>query len=128
MTRAPGLEGEIAAANAAFAAAFERQDATALAHLYTEGGCLLPAHRDALEGRPAIEAFWRELMESGMRRLQLELVEVDSIGESAYEVGRYTLEDERGTADEGKVLVIWKREGGQWRLHRAIWNTRRPAS
>jgi ketosteroid isomerase-like protein len=28
--------------------------------------------------------------------------------------------------DRGKYIVIWKREQGQWKLHRDIWNTSMP--
>lgn len=126
MNDAPDLASEIAAAHAAFTEAFERRDAEALARLHTAGASLLPEHRDAVEGRPALERYWRGVMESGMRRLRLEPVEADRIGESAYEVGRYALEGEAGALDEGKVLAVWKREGGSWKLHRAIWNTSRP--
>jgi ketosteroid isomerase-like protein len=31
------------------------------------------------------------------------------------------------TADRGKYIVVWKRDGGQWRLHRDSWNTSMPA-
>jgi len=28
----------------------------------------------------------------------------------------------------GKYVVIWKRDGGQWRIHRDIWNTSMPTT
>ena len=28
--------------------------------------------------------------------------------------------------DSGKFIVIWKQEGGQWKLHRDIWNSSMP--
>jgi len=59
----------------------------------------------------------------------LETLELEGHGETVYEVGKYTL---RGTAgellDQGKYLVVWKREKGRWRLHRDIWNSSRPAT
>jgi hypothetical protein len=30
--------------------------------------------------------------------------------------------------DQGKYIVIWKREKGQWKLHRDIFNSSVPAS
>jgi len=30
-------------------------------------------------------------------------------------------------ADEIKYIVVWKHEGGEWKLHRDIWNSSRPA-
>jgi len=29
---------------------------------------------------------------------------------------------------DGKYVVIWKRDGGQWKIHRDIWNTSMPAT
>jgi ketosteroid isomerase-like protein len=30
-------------------------------------------------------------------------------------------------ADAGKYIVIWKKDGGTWKLHRDIWTTSPPA-
>jgi len=30
-------------------------------------------------------------------------------------------------ADRAKYVVVWKKVGGQWLLHRDIWNTSQPA-
>ena len=46
----------------------------------------------------------------------------------AVEIGQYTLGGADGTTiDQGKYLVVWKNDGGNWKLHRDIWNTSRPA-
>ena len=37
------------------------------------------------------------------------------------------LPDGQSVTDIGKYLVVWKREGGAWRLHIDIWNTNAPA-
>ncbi len=43
------------------------------------------------------------------------------------EQGRYELADADGNvADHGKYIVIWKRDGDDWKLHRDIWNTSTP--
>ena len=31
------------------------------------------------------------------------------------------------SSTSGKYIVVWKRDGGQWKLHRDIWNTSMPA-
>ena len=31
-------------------------------------------------------------------------------------------------ADRGKYIVIWKNEGGSWKLHKDIFNTSQPAT
>jgi uncharacterized protein (TIGR02246 family) len=117
----------IAAVNRDFVNAFARGDAAGMGALYTTSGQLLPAHSDVVTGRQAIQAFWQAVMEMGIREATLETVELEAYGDSANEVGRYTLRGDAGQElDRGKYVVIWKREGGQWKLHRDIWNSSLP--
>lgn len=119
----------IEAANRQFMEAFGRGDAAAVARLYTRGAQLLPANYEAVAGTPAIEGFWRGAMDMGLKGAVLETLEVEAQGDTAYEVGRYTLKTVGGqVADNGKYLVIWKLEDGGWKLHRDIWTTNRPAA
>lgn len=128
MTETTAITGEIAAANAAFEEAFGRGDAAALADLYAAGAQLLPTNSDVVEGRDAIRAFWQSVMDTGIDGGELVSVEVEGFGNDAYEVGRYSLTSGGKIADEGKYIVLWKREGDRWKLFRDIWNTSRPAS
>jgi len=55
--------------------------------------------------------------------------EVEDHGDTAIEVGKYTLKGEEGQVlDTGKYTVIWKQEEGQWKLHRDIFNSSVPAA
>lgn len=118
----------IASANRRFMDAFGRGDAAGVARLYTSNGQLLPAHSEVVEGTPAIERFWRGVMDMGLSEAVLESLEIEGQGDTAYEVGRYTLKAGGQVADSGKYLVIWKLEAGAWKLHRDIWTTSRPAA
>jgi ketosteroid isomerase-like protein len=67
--------------------------------------------------------------ETGERAVELETAEVGGKGDVVYEVGTYTLFGDQGQAvDNGKYVVVWKRERGAWKLHRDIWNSSRPAA
>ena len=122
------LQAKIEIANQRFMEAFERGDASGLAALYTEGGQLLPTHSDTITGSSAIKAFWKGAMEMGLKKAKLETIELEGQGDTAMEVGKYTLLLEGGqVADSGKYIVIWKNEGGTWKLHRDIWNTSQAA-
>ena len=58
----------------------------------------------------------------------MDILETTGCGETAYEVGKYTLLGRGGqTLDSGKYVVIWRQEDGQWKLHRDIFNTSLPA-
>jgi uncharacterized protein (TIGR02246 family) len=127
MAESDTLREEIAAANAEFMAACEAQDAAALAALYTKGGQLLPPNSDFVIGREAIQGFWQAVMDMGIRRAELEIIEVEGHGKTAIEVSKYTLYAEGGVvADKGKYIVVWKQKGGLWKLHRDIFNSSLP--
>jgi uncharacterized protein (TIGR02246 family) len=118
----------IAAGDENFMAAFSRGDAAGLAALYTEDGQILPSNSDFVTGRQAIQAFWQGAMDMGIKSVKLEIVEVEDHGDTAIEVGKYTLQGEAGQVlDTGKYIVIWKQVDGQWKLHRDIFNSSMPA-
>jgi uncharacterized protein (TIGR02246 family) len=119
----------IIACNQHFMDAFGRGDAAGLATLYTAGGQLLPPNSAVVAGRDAIRAFWQGAMDLGLKQATLDTVEVEGTSDTAVEVGTYTLRAAGGqVADTGKYVVVWKTEGGTWRLHRDIWNTSQPAA
>ena len=119
----------IEAAARRFEADFAKGDATAVASHYTAGGQAFPPNGDVARGREAIAKLWKGAMDAGVKTVKLVVVEVEPHGDTAYEVGTYTLLGEGGkTVDNGKYVVIWKRDGGQWKIHRDIWNTSMPAT
>jgi ketosteroid isomerase-like protein len=60
--------------------------------------------------------------------VKLETLELEVAGDMAHEVGEATLglEPKTGTSATVvvKYVVVWKKAGGQWRLHRDIWNAK----
>ncbi len=120
--------GSIQIANEIFMNTFARGDAAGMGALYTENGQLLPSNSDFVKGRKAIQAFWKGAMDMGIKSAKLETIDLEEHGDSAYEVGKYTLSGAGGQLmDQGKYIVIWKKQGGEWKLHRDIWNTSMPA-
>jgi uncharacterized protein (TIGR02246 family) len=121
------IRPRIESANREWMAAFKAGDAAALANLYTGQGQLLPANSDFVRGTEAIRAFWQGAFKMGLKDAALETLEVEASGDTAIEVGRYRLFVGGGTvADHGKYVVVWKHEGGRWKLHRDIWTTSQP--
>jgi uncharacterized protein (TIGR02246 family) len=126
---APEIRAAIQTANGNFIAALRRGDAAGIAALYTEDAQVLPPNSDVMSGKAAIQAFWQSVIDMGVTGGSLESVEVEGSGSSASEVGRFTMEVAGGrVVDNGKYLVLWRQEGGQWKLHRDIWNSSRPAA
>ena len=125
-TASSPVRDAITAANRRFMDSFRAQDAAALAALYTSSGSVLPPRAAAAEGPVAVQRFWEEVFRLGIAEATLESLEVEGGDRFAYEVGRYAMMTSDGqTADEGKYVVIWKRDGDRWMIHRDIWNTSR---
>ena len=123
----PPVRKAIEEGNAAFMAAFAAHDAAAVAALYTEDAQLLPPNADILEGQAAIQAYWQGAMDMGIDSVLFEIQEVDALGNTAVEVSLYTLYLPDGqVVDQGKYMVVWKRLGGRWYLHRDIFDTSQP--
>ncbi len=121
------VRAHIEQVNAWFEEAFGRQDAPAMATLYTANGQLLPVGSGPVSGTHAIEHFWQGIFDSGLTRAELETVEVYAgvDGETATEVGRYRLASGAEEADVGKYIVLWARTSDGWKIHRDIWTTDR---
>lgn len=123
------VSDEIKKANTSFIDAFNANDAKALSEVYTSNARLFPANSPSVEGREAIKEFWGQVFGMGIARAELNTREAESFGDTAIEEGSYTLYDEQGnTLDDGKYIVIWKKEDGKWHYHKDIWNTNRPAA
>lgn len=128
MTSSVDVHDAIVAADKTFMNTFSRGDAAGIAALYTENGQVLPANFDFMTGPMAIQATFQAFFDMGMKALKLDTIEVEGFGDTAYEVGRYTLEgDGSQVVDQGKYIAIWKQEAGQWKVHRDIFNTSLPA-
>ena len=119
------VRARIAQANERFEETFGRQDAAAMAALYTEDGQLLPAGSGIVEGTAAIGRYWQGVFDAGLTGAELETLDVfaGADGETATEVGRYRLTGAGHDADVGKFVVIWQRTPEGWKLHRDIWTT-----
>lgn len=124
---AGGAIEAIRAVNRRIMELFAAGDVVGIAACYTETAQFLPPNAEILRGRAAIQAAMKGLRDMGVRSVTLDTFEVEPIGGAAWEVGRYTFALANGTvADRGKYIVIWRQEGGTWRLHRDIFNSSLP--
>lgn len=123
-------QAAIEANNKQFVAAFNKGDAAAVADMYAMEARLLPPNSDIVEGRADIQKFWQGAMSAGVKMVSLETVRLEIQGDMGVEVGRYTstVPGAGGatTTDKGKYVVVWKRQGGSWKLAVDIFNTNMP--
>ena len=112
--------------------AYNRGDAAAAADFYTEDAKVLPANMEMVSGKQAIREFWRTAMEMGVKRMNLETVEVGYDGNLAYERGVSIVniepKGEQARTEKGKYLIVLKRQpDGSWKVAVDIWNSDSPA-
>ena len=117
----------IAAANDRLSAAVAAGDAAVAAACYTPDGKFMVPNMEPVAGREAIQGFFQGAFDQGVTGLDLETDELELFGDTATEVGRWTLRAGDQQLDRGKFVVLWKNVGGEWLLHRDIINTSLPA-
>jgi ketosteroid isomerase-like protein len=117
----------IEATEVRFSSLFASGDMKSLSELYTEDGEVMAPNASPLTGRPAIRDFWQGVRDSGVARVETKTLETSGTGgDATYETGTYMLYDRSGKViDDGKYIVIWRREGKLWLLYRDIWNSNR---
>lgn len=116
---------------AAWGDAVNRGDSAAVAALYTDDAVLMAPNAEPIRGRDAIRGFADTLRGLSPRDVRLTVEEVEVCGDTAFEVGSYTMSlqppSQARMTDRGKYLVVWKRQpDGSWRIHRDIFNTNVP--
>jgi uncharacterized protein (TIGR02246 family) len=111
--------------NDAWAAAFNKGDASAVAAMYTEDAFVLPPGAEMVKGRAAIEAFWRQAAQQ-MGDAKFTTIDVLPLGPgAAREIGTVSLKSKSQPPQEitAKYAVVWRKVGGKWKLATDIWNT-----
>lgn len=125
-TPAADAEAAILDAAAAFSAAFEAGDTTALGDLYTSDALLL-APNDTVRGRAAIRRWFAPREGGDPFDHTLTTDAIDVRGNIAIDRGWWTQEFRRedGTtnASSGVYLVIWRRGADdRWRMSYDMWH------
>jgi len=113
-------------------AAFHRGDAAGVTAYYTKGARILPSNTEMITGRQGIQAMWQGMMDSGVKEVGIEILELEPMGDkAACDIGKYRMkiEPEPGVTveDVGKYVVIWKHDGESWKLDVDMFNTSLPA-
>jgi ketosteroid isomerase-like protein len=98
--------------------------------LFAQDGAFMAPHHDPAYGPKAVEHLLRQIGESGYEDLRLETVRVETSGDMAMEIGRYTvgirLADGTVRADRGKYVKVWRRLGA-WLIVADCWSSNLPS-
>jgi uncharacterized protein (TIGR02246 family) len=122
------LKDEIQTAQNRLAEAIAARDASRAASLYTDDARLIPQGAPACADRNAIAAFFAGAFDNGIVGARFITEEVEGGDTQAVETGRYELYagppgGDRVLAAEGRYLVVWRKSGSDWRIHRDMFNT-----
>jgi ketosteroid isomerase-like protein len=106
---------------------FGRRNFAALDEIYTTDARILPPGSPLISGRPAIRAFWSNLIQAvNAKSAVLTSVDVMPSGNGVVEIGRAKLtvepEGQGATEMEVKYVVYWRQEDAKWKWHVDIWN------
>lgn len=119
----------IEAVNIQFELGFAEADAALIGGVYTQDGQLMPPNSPIVSGMDNILSCWQGALDMGVAKAELDTIELDEQGDTAVEVGLFTLSTADGTViDTGKYIVIWKNTSDGWKYHRDMWSSERPAS
>ena len=123
---ATALGAAVDAANRRFENTYNSGDAAGAAReFYAKDARILPPGSETVQGREKIAAYWAAAAtapETGVRRLQLATLDLQPIGDAAYEIGRATLTLANGQRVTPRYLIVWKKEDGVWRRYLDTWN------
>src|ERR1700692_4157163 len=93
-----------------------------------DGACMVPHYEPAYGPKP-VERLLHQLADAGYEDLRLETSRVETAGDLAIEIGRYTvgIRQPDGTilADRGKYLKAWRRLGA-WLILADCWSSNLP--
>ena len=116
-------KAEIEAANQGFMTAFAAGDSVGLASLYTQDGKIMMNGSPAISGRSDIQSVMSAIINSGITGVDLRTIDVWGTENLITEEGELSLFAGDTEVDQGKYIVLWKKEGGKWYLFRDIFNS-----
>lgn len=93
-------------------------------------------HSEAMVYPPNMAAGDRTLMGSmmktmpamGVKTTKLTTTTLEGDENMLVETGTYEMGDGSKTLEQGKFIVVWKKEDGQWKMYRDIWNSDMPSA
>src|ERR1700677_1660297 len=113
-----------------FVTAFNTANYDQAAAMFSPEGAFMAPPHDPAYGPKAVEHLLRKFGDAGYQDLRLETIRVESSGDMAMEIGRYSvaihLPDGTVTADRGKYVKAWRRLGA-WLIIADCWSSNLPA-
>lgn len=99
--------------------------------LYGESPVFMPQHSTALEGRAAVRAGYEHVFRTIQLNIKFTVYEVEEFGNLAFvrtsSAGKTRILANNAEVDEGNnELFIFRKENGDWKIHRYLFATNNP--
>jgi uncharacterized protein (TIGR02246 family) len=114
---------EVTAAVRVFMDYVNQGDLENMLAMYSDDASVLPPSGESLYGRSAYYPFWEQMIKNvGFANVQYTIEKLEPLAEDTIaEMTRFQV-DIAGKPTQGKYVVIWKKQQGQWKLHIDIFN------
>lgn len=111
--------------------ALNNNDIDAILDLYGRDPVFMPQHAPALVGRAAVRAGYEQVFASIKLAIRFDVHEVEEAGDWAWartsSAGRTTILSAGIEVNEGNnELFVFRRESGEWKIHRYLFSTNQP--
>jgi uncharacterized protein (TIGR02246 family) len=116
---------------AKYEAALNAGDLEQILALYGSAPVFMPQHAPALVGREAVRAGYEQVFATIKLNIRFEIYDLEEAGDWAWartsSAGRTRIVAANAEITEGNnELFIFRREGGEWRIHRYLFSTNQP--
>ncbi len=111
--------------------ALNTNDIDAILGLYGTQPVFMPQHAPALVGRDAVRAGYKQVFETIKLNIRFEIHEIQEAGDWAWartsSAGRTRILVANIELQEGNnELFIFRKEAGEWKIHRYLFSTNQP--
>ncbi len=111
--------------------ALNHNDIDAILDLYGRDPVFMPQHAPALVGRAAVRAGYEQVFASIKLAIRFDVHEAEEAGDWAWartsSAGRTTILSAGIEVNEGNnELFVFRRESGEWKIHRYLFSTNQP--
>lgn len=114
-----------------YESALNNNDIDTILDLYGRAPVFMPQHAPALVGRSAVRAGYEQVFASIKLAIRFDVHEIEEAGDWAWartsSAGRTTILSAGIEVNEGNnELFVFRREDGEWKIHRYLFSTNQP--
>lgn len=106
-----------------FGEEIRRGDSIALASHYASDAVVMPPNSEVVKGNNIV-GMWGGALRMGVKDVKLTITDITGGGDLYVETGNIEMFGaDNKSLDKGKYVVVWKKENGNWKMYRDIWNS-----